>query len=509
MLELLKQQLKEAEERRKQAEELLAVASGMFAKAIDLLSGEEVGEDEITKAKQMEGKAVAQRNLANVALSAAVADITRFEAEITEKSKAVMPASMPGAAAAAAGGTLITAPEGDGVAVPTEAEMEAAAMAATYTLRFGEAGKAAKAVLVGLYGNDYEQMRQDQWAAFHRYIRHVNVIPSIEDERLLKSIILTPDYASDVANSGIDLKNIKATMVEAIDILGGYAVPVDFQDEVLKRISATAIMRRLARQMSTSRDRVEIVKFTGGDTQYTTAVRVTWVDETPVAGTAETNLTLGLEGIDVHNVMAECPLSRNTVEDNAVNLVSELIEAFAEAQIIDEDNQFVAGDGLGKPQGIIIGGLTPATGVTSVPSLDATDLTPDGIIDIVYSIASQYRKQGVFIMERDTLKRIRKFKDADGNYMWERSLQVDEPDTLLGRPIHESESMASIAAGAFPIAFGDPQGYRIVDRIGMTVERFLDSSTARTNTVLYLMRRRLGGQLLQPERWAAQEVSLT
>lgn len=503
LLEELKNQLAEAVTRVTRAEAIRTAADKLFGKAIDILDGEDVTPEQLIEAKDMEAKAVQQRSLASTTLSAAREDVTRIEKEITENSKAVMPGSMPGDPPTEGDGSpvLPTAP------TPAPENIDSNLSDATYVLRYGTEEKAAKAVLTDLYGKNYEQLRHGQWGAFRRYIRRVNELPSAEDEILLKSIILTPKYAKGVAASGMDLNNLKATMVSAVDILGGYAVPVDFQEEVIKRIAATAIMRPKARSRQTSRDRVEFVKFTGGDDQYSTNVRVKWVDATPTAGTAETNLTLGLEGIDVHNVMAETPLSRNTVEDNAVNLVDELIEAFSEAQLIDEDNQFITGDGVGKPQGILPGGIALATGVEEVNSLAAADLTADGIIDLVYGIASQYRANSIFIMERDTTKRIRKLKDAEGQYLWERNMQMGEPDTLLGLPIAENESMPSIAASAYPILFGDPQGYLIVDRIGMTVERFLDSATARTNTVLYIMRRRLGGQLTHGERWAGQLVS--
>lgn len=505
LLEELKNQLAEAVTRVTRAEAIRTAADKLFSKAIDILDGEDVTPEQLIEAKDMEAKAVQQRSLASTTLIAAREDVTRIEKEITDMGKAVMPGSMPGDPPTEGDGSpvLPTAP----TPAPANGNNDGDIFDATYVLRYGTEEKAAKAVLTDLYGKNYEQLRHGQWGAFRRYIRRVNELPSSEDEVLLKSIILTPKYAKGVAASGMDLNNLKATMVSAVDILGGYAVPVDFQEEVIKRIAATAIMRPKARSRQTSRDRVEFVKFTGGDDQYSTNVRVTWVDETPTAGTAETNLTLGLEGIDVHNVMAEAPLSRNTVEDNAVDLVAELIEAFSEAQLIDEDNQFITGDGVGKPQGILPGGIALATGVAEVNSLAAADLTADGIIDLVYGIASQYRPNSIFIMERDTTKRIRKLKDAEGQYLWERNMQMGEPDTLLGLPIAENESMPSIAASAYPILFGDPQGYLVVDRIGMTVERFLDSATARTNTVLYIMRRRLGGQLTHGERWAGQLVS--
>jgi HK97 family phage major capsid protein len=205
--------------------------------------------------------------------------------------------------------------------------------------------------------------------------------------------------------------------------------------------------------------------------------------------------------------MAETYLSRSLLEDAAVDIVGELATAYAEAQGIDEDNRFITGTGARVPRGILIAGTTPETGVTTVNSGSAAALTADGVIDLQYGIASQYRGRGVFVANRSTAAVIRKFKDGMGQYLWQPSYQEGKPDMLLGRPFLEQEVMPSVAAGTYPLMFGDPTGYRIVERVGMTVERFLGGSEARQDRVLYIMRRRLGGQLTNAERWAVQLVS--
>lgn len=378
---------------------------------------------------------------------------------------------------------------------------------AIYQIRYGSEEAAVKAVLVDLHGPDYEAKRLRQYAAFVKYLRQYSVEPFGEDRDLLREIILTPEYALNAIKTGQDIAFIKATMVEAIDDLGGYVVPVDFQLEVLRRLVGMTVMRGRARVSTTSRDKVEIPKMTGGDDQYTTSVRVTWVSETPTAGTADTNLTFGLEAISVNDVMAETFLSRNVVEDSAVDLVSELTTAFAEAAAIDEDNRFLTGDGDGKPDGILIDGDTPADGIATVNSGSATDLTADGMIDLEYEIPSQYRAACVWITARRSVRQLRKLKGGDGHYLWGRPDLAGQPATFDGFPIAEQEILPAVAAGNYPVLYGDPSGYRIVDRIGMTVERYLDASTARQNLILYLMRRRLGGKLTHPERWGVQLIS--
>jgi HK97 family phage major capsid protein len=379
---------------------------------------------------------------------------------------------------------------------------------AIYQIRYGSEETAIKAVLVDMHGHDYEAKRLRQYSAFVKYLRQYNVEPGREDQALLREIILSPEYALKAIKTGQDITSLKAVMVEAIDNLGGYVVPVDFQVEVIRRIAGMTVMRGRARVQQTSRDRVEIPKLTGGDDQYTTAVRVTWVAETPTAGTADTNLTWGLEAIPVHDVMAETFLSRNVVEDSAVDLVSELTTAFAEATAIDEDNQFLTGDGVGKPTGILINGTTPDTGVSTVNSGAAAAVTADGLIDLEYEIPSQYRANCIWITARSSVREFRQLKAGDGHYLWGSPDLTGEPATFDGFPIAEQEIMPAIAASAYPVLFGDPAGYRIVDRIGMTVERYLDASTARINQVLYIMRRRLGGKLTHPERWGVQLISV-
>lgn len=379
---------------------------------------------------------------------------------------------------------------------------------AIYQIRYGTQEGAVKSVLTDMHGPDYEGKRLRQYAAFVKYMRRYDQLPFGEEAALLKEIILTPEYAQKAIETGMDIEFLKATMVEAIDDLGGYVVPVDFQLEVIRRIQGMTVMRGRARVQQTSRDKVEIPKMTGGDDQYTTNVRVTWVSETPVAGTADTNLTFGVEVIPVYDVMAETFLSRNVVEDAAVDLVTELSTAFAEASAIDEDNRFITGDGDGKPDGILINGLTPATGVATINSGAAAAITADGLIDSEYEIPTQYRQNCVWITARRSVRDMRKLKGGDGHYLWGKPELSGQPATFDGFPIAEQEIMPAIAASAYPILFGDPAGYRIVDRIGMTVERYLDSGTARQNLILYIMRRRLGGKLTHPERWVAQLISV-
>lgn len=381
-----------------------------------------------------------------------------------------------------------------------------------YTLRFGDVDAAVKGILTDLHGTNYDGLYWAQKAAFRSYLRRGENNLGRDEHSLLKQIVMTPQAVKSVVAQGIDsVAAIKATMVEAIDTLGGFAVPVDFQARVIERLRGETVVRSRASVDQTSRDTVEIPTSTGGNDQYSSAVRVSWVDEKPTEGDSDTNLTFGMETIPVHTVMAETGLSRNLVEDTAFDIENYLVRKFAEASQIDEDNRFLTGSGVGCPQGILPGGSNLLSITEKVSGADST-LTWEGLISMAYAIPSQYRQRAVWIAERATYEAIAKMKEStSGNFLWNPYQYSGgaeaAPPRLLGYEVVEQEAMPSIAAGAYPIIFGDLSGYQIFDRIGMTVERYLDSSTARKNMIVYVVRRRLGAQPTELWRFAVQKVA--
>ena len=68
-------------------------------------------------------------------------------------------------------------------------------------------------------------------------------------------------------------------------------------------------------------------------------------------------------------------------------------------------------------------------------------------------------------MNSSTLAAIRKFKTADGAFLFQPSLAAGTPASLLGYPVIEAEDMPDIAAGSLSIAFGNfKAGYLIAER---------------------------------------------
>ncbi len=388
------------------------------------------------------------------------------------------------------------------------------AVKAWYLKRFGEPDAAFKAIGQELYGMDYARMAWAKNGDFRRYLKYGKADPD-----LARVMLLSPAQMIDAVQLGLTMAEIKTTMIEGSDTLGGYLVPEDVRTNILQRVVGLTVVRPLANVASTVRDVVQWPKATGGTSQYTGAVRVTWVDEVPTAGDADTAWTWGQVSIPVHTVMADISISRNLIEDAAFNVQAFFERQFSEAMAIDEDTKFLTGTGAGCPQGILNG--TAASGApfdadlvtNTVNSGAAATLTADGLKAVPFALDAQYRQSAscVWIMSKATALVIYKLKDGASRYLWSaQDTQLSGGARNLpleGYPVRESESMPSVTTNTYPIIFGDLGGYVIADRIGMSVERYLDSATARANSVIFVCRRRVGGQVAEGYRMVVQKCA--
>ncbi len=108
-----------------------------------------------------------------------------------------------------------------------EDETESSLEKSFYVLKYGELSPAVKAVTADLYGTDYMRKRDSQMHTFGKYIRTGRV--SAAEENLSKQIILIPDAISAAVKGGFSVAEIKATLQEGINDLGGYPEKGQYQ----------------------------------------------------------------------------------------------------------------------------------------------------------------------------------------------------------------------------------------------------------------------------------------
>jgi len=119
----------------------------------------------------------------------------------------------------------------------------------------------------------------------------------------------------------------------------------------------------------------------------------------------------------------------------------------------------------------------------------------DALITLMHKLKAGYLPKAKWLMPRSVVDVVRKLKDGNSDaYVWQPSLDVENPATLLGFPVIMAEDMPAIASGSLSVAFGNfEEAYTIVDRIGMRVLR--DPYTAAP-FVKFRCSKRVGGDVV-------------
>ena len=318
-------------------------------------------------------------------------------------------------------------------------------------------------------GTEKKAMPQahEQKAAFERYVRAGDASGLIEMKAMS-------------ANSNPD---------------GGYTVPLEIEQTIDRVLAKMSPMRAIAS-----------VRAIGGNIYRkpiaTAGAASGWLaTETTAIATPTNTPTLAAIDFPTMELYAMPAATQTLLDDSQVDLESWLAEEVQTVFAEQEGAAFVSGNGTSAPKGFLTetkvadaswtwGNLGYiATGTDAAfPATTPTDV----LITLAYAPKQGYRANANWVMNRKTESVIRKFKDAQNNYIWQPGAAAGQPPTLLGYPVAEAEDMPDIASTAYALAFGDfRRGYLIVDRIGVKVLR--DPYSAKPYVLFYTTKRVGGG----------------
>lgn len=284
-------------------------------------------------------------------------------------------------------------------------------------------------------------------------------------------------------------EDIRAALVE--DATGEILVPEDVEAGIRRSLAAENVMRGLATVRTTQSNRIRrrrITEVAMGWGQLETGAALVESTPTPSEAFLYVEDLYGLVRIGVDELM-----------DSDVNLSATVEDSFGRASAEMEESAFVVGTGNAnnQPEGFTLGAT-----VTRVNAAQNAQIKADDLLTLMYAVPSQYRRRGAFLVNSQTELAMRKLKDADGQYLWQTSLQAGVPATFAGRPVYNQEDLANIPAATFTAdvaAFGAWDiGYLIVDRLGIRVQR-LNELYATAGMVGFLAHQRVAGGVVEPD----------
>jgi HK97 family phage major capsid protein len=185
-------------------------------------------------------------------------------------------------------------------------------------------------------------------------------------------------------------------------------------------------------------------------------------------------------------------VSTELLEDSGVNMLSFLAEQVGNELGFRANAVLTTGAGSTEPRGVVTAAAVGGTAGT------ATGFSGDDLINLYYSLNGAARLlPGVgWMMRGETIAVVRKLKTTDGAYIFQPSLALDTPDTLLGKPIFENPAMALATASTRSVIVGHLPSYFVRQVGGIRLDRSDDFAFAN-GLVTFRASIRLDGNLPQ------------
>jgi HK97 family phage major capsid protein len=202
----------------------------------------------------------------------------------------------------------------------------------------------------------------------------------------------------------------KATdMSEGTDAVGGYAVPIEYQNDLIKLVRDNSFALQKCTVVNMSKQTLKLPA-------EASMVSVGWEDE--AASIDASNPTFGQVTLTAKKLTGMTSgISGELLADSAVDIVSLLTEQFMYAIGQELDNKVL--NGTGAPWS---GVLTAAAGYSTVMTLaNFSSITADDLSKMIYQLAEADAAVAEFIFNRLIMHYIRILKESGtGAYIWQK-----------------------------------------------------------------------------------------
>lgn len=295
---------------------------------------------------------------------------------------------------------------------------------------------------------------------------------------------LTYEDQQFVAKRARDIRNAMSTGTGSE---GGFLVPNEFSANLVEALKAYGGMRSVANVIPTESGASMDIPTTDATSEEGELVGEN-------ASVTNADATFGTKSLDVYKYSSKSiAVPFELLQDSAIDLEAHINTRLRDRLGRITNKHFTIGTGTGQPNGVVTASAVGKVGTTGQTS----SIIYDDLVDLEHSVDPAYREMGdcSFMFHDDTLKELRKLKDADNRPLWAPGIVDGAPETINGRRFTINQHMPTMAANAKSVLFGDFSKYWIRDVMQVLLFRMTDSKYTEKGQVGFLAFMRSGGQL--------------
>ena len=286
------------------------------------------------------------------------------------------------------------------------------------------------------------------------------------------------------------------------DTSGGYLVPTQFVARLIKAVDNLVFVRQHATVMP-----LTDASSVGMPSLDTDPADFDWTTEL-ATGDEDSSMAFGKRELTPHPLAKRIKVSNKLLRLSAINAEDLVMDRFAYVMGVTEEKAFLTGTGAQRPLGVFTAsdnGVPTSRDVSTGNTTSA--IVADNLINVKYTLKSQYWPKARWCFHRDAVKMIAKLKDGEGQYLWQPGIQAGQPDRILSFPMDVSEyAPNTFTTGLYVGLLCDWSHYLIADALSMRIQRLVELYAA-TNQVGFIGRKETDGMPVLSEAFVRVKLA--
>ena len=289
--------------------------------------------------------------------------------------------------------------------------------------------------------------------------------------------------SDDVFWKTASLDEVKA-MQEDTDAEGGYFVPEQFINQV---VHDPGVPGSQLRPLST------VIRVSSKDGYVPTMGSASWAAIAEEAAFSDQTPTVGQVAFSIEKSGGLVKVTRELLDDTAINLPALLTQIFQESAGRFEDVGIISGNNTTQYAGIM-----SDSDVAFYTMANATSVVAADLVGTYYALNAQFRANGTWVMKSAIASLINQINLTGNGVTGVPNITAAPSDFIMGRPNVTTDVVSglggSITSTEKIAIFGDFKNYYIFDRVGFTIRRN-DSLYMGNDQVGFFATRRGDGQV--------------
>lgn len=189
----------------------------------------------------------------------------------------------------------------------------------------------------------------------------------------------------------------------------------------------------------------------------------------------DTSLAFGKREMKPNQLTKLVKISKRLIRESNIDIQGFVEQRIAYKLSVPLEHNYLYGDGKGKPLGIFAQTSDNSAAITKDRDIKVGTskeaISYDGLVDATSGLKKGHLSNAVWMLNKQAVASLRKFKDSTGRPIWTEGIQGAQPSYLMGIPVIQNDFITDkLEKGKYIGFLANLKNYWILDSFGMELQ---------------------------------------